>query len=181
MKPLLLSISLLLGTMLQQTFAQAPNHSATIKQEIQKLAYLAGQWKGEATMRRGNTPPIKVLQEENIQFKLDGTVLVIEGTGYSPENPNQLVFNALGIISFNPYTKQFGMKSHTMEGNQTDAYFKIIAENHFEWGFETPQKAKIKYDIVLDPNAKTWVEKGEYSADGTTWYPFIELKLNKLN
>jgi hypothetical protein len=179
MKPVLLSIALILTLSLANVIAQAPNNSEAIKHEMKKIAYMAGQWTGEAMVKRGNTPPIKVMQEENVQFKLDGTVLFIEGIGKNPENKS-IAFNALAIVSYNPYTKQFGIKSHTLEGNQTEGYFKIIAENHFEWGFETPTKAKIKFDIVLDPQAKTWVEKGEYSPDGVTWYPTIELKLTKV-
>jgi hypothetical protein len=179
MKPLLLTITLACSFLFTQVIAQPPNNSETIRQEMKKISFMAGKWTGEANVKRGNTPAVKVLQDENIQFKLDGTVLLVEGTGRNPES-GTITFNAIGIISYNPYTKQFGMKSHTMEGNQTDAYFKIIEDNHFEWGFETPQKGKIKYDIVLNAQAKTWVEKGEFSQDGVTWYPFIELKLTKV-
>lgn len=179
MKHLIITCSILLGLAIS-THAQGPAPEA-IKTEMKKVAYMAGRWSGEATMKRGNTPAIKVLQEENIQFKLDGTVLLIEGTGRSTEAGNPVVFNALAIISYNQYTKEFKMKSHVLDGNSTEAYFKVLGENHFEWGFETPQKAKIKYDIVLDQQAKSWVEKGEYSPDGTTWYPFIEMKLTKLD
>lgn len=73
------------------------------------------------------------------------------------------------------------MKSHIMDGNQTEAYFKVISENNFEWGFETPTKAKIKYTIVLNPQDKSWVEKGEYSPDGNTWYPFLDMNLKKIS
>lgn len=180
MKHLMLICAIMLGLTLGRPLAQGSAPEA-VKQEMKKIAYMAGRWSGEATMRRGNTPPVKVLQEENIQFKLDGTVLLIEGTGRGPEAGNPIVFNALAIISYNQYTKEFKLKSHVMDGNSTEAYFKIVEENHFEWGFETPQKAKIKYDIVLNPQAKSWVEKGEYTPDGTTWYPFIEMKLTKLD
>lgn len=177
---MMLCCTIMLGLMVSRAHAQGPAPEV-VKQEMQKLAYMAGKWSGEASMRRGNTPPVKVLQEENIQFKLDGTILLIEGTGRSTEAGNPIVFNALAVISYNQYTKQFNMKSHVMDGNSTEAYFKIVGENHFEWGFETPQKAKIRYDIVLNPSDKSWVEKGEYSPDGTTWYPFIEMKLTKVD
>ena len=177
---MMLCCTIMLGLMVSRAHAQGPAPEA-MKQEMQKLAYMAGKWSGEASMRRGNTPPVKVLQEENIQFKLDGTILLIEGTGRSTETGNPIVFNALAIISYNHHTKEFKMKSHVMDGNSTEAYFKIVGENHFEWGFETPQKAKIRYDIVLNPSDKSRIEKGEYSPDGTTWYPFIEMKLTKLD
>jgi len=180
MKPIMLIVALILGLTLGSSYSQgtAPE---TLKQEMKKLEYMAGRWEGEANIRHGNTPTEKVLQEENIQFKLDGTVLLIEGTGRSPEAGNPVVFNALAIVSYNQYTKEFKLKSHVMDGNQTDAYFKILEENHFEWGFETPNKAKIKYDILLDKKTKSWFEKGEYSPDGATWHPFIEMKLMKLD
>lgn len=178
MKTLLLLISFLLGSLTHQCLAQAPNNTGVVKQELKKLAYMAGRWSGEAHITRGNTPPIKVMQEENVQFKLDETILLIEGIGRNPES-NAITFNALAVVSFNPYTKKFAMKSHTMEGNQTEAYFNVLADNHFEWGFETTTKAKIRYNIILNPQEKTWAEKGDYSPDGTTWYPFFEMKLYK--
>lgn len=180
MKHLMLICAIMLDLTIGRSHAQGTAPEA-LKQEMKKLAYFAGKWSGEAMIKRGNTPPTKVLQEENIQFKLDGTVLLIEGTGRSIEAGNPIIFNALAIVSFNQATKEFKFKSHVMDGNQAEAYFKILEDNHFEWGFETPQKAKIKYDIVLNPQAKSWVEKGEYSPDGTTWHPFIEMKLVKLD
>jgi hypothetical protein len=180
MKPLMLLCTMILSLTIGRTLAQGPAPEA-VKLEMKKVAYMAGKWSGEASIKQRNGSTMKVLQEENIQFKLDGTVLLIEGTGKSTETGNPVVFNALAIVSYNQYTKEFKMKSHVMDGNSTEAYFKILEENHFEWGFETPQKAKIKYDIVLNPKEKSWVEKGQYSPDGTTWYPTIEMKLTKLD
>ncbi|MBX2966224.1 MAG: hypothetical protein KF845_08780 [Cyclobacteriaceae bacterium] len=173
----ILTLVSLLGLTLAKAQGTAPEN---LKQEMQKLAYMAGKWKGEASIRQQNGTLLNINQEEDIQYKLDGTVLLIEGTGRNPEN-NAVVFNALAVVSYNQYTKEFKMKSHVMDGNSTEAYFKIIEENHVEWGFETPQKAKIRYNIVLKPENKSWVEKGEYSPDGNTWYPFMEMKLTKLD
>jgi len=177
MKQLMFIGSIMIGLTLGRATAQRPAPEA-VKQEMKKLAYMAGRWSGEATVNRPNAAPVKVMQEENVQFKLDGTVLLIEGTGRSPETGNPVVFNALAILSYNQHTKEFKMKSHVLDGNSTEAYFKIVEENHFEWGFDIPN-GKIKYDIVLNPTAKTWIEKGAFSPDGTTWYPSIEMKLTK--
>lgn len=182
MKNLFVTCALFLGLAIGHTHAQGlGNASDALKQEMQKLAYFAGKWKGEAIAKQRNGTDTKVIQEEEIQFKLDNTVLLIEGTGRNPENLNEIVFNALAIVSYDEATKEFKLRSHVKDGKKTDAYFKILAENHFEWGFDVPNNAKIRYDIKLDPKAKTWVEIGEYTADGATWYKFIELKLNKLN
>lgn len=180
MKPIMLTAAIMLGLTLGRIYAQGTAPEA-LKQEMKKLEYMAGRWKGEALIRKGNAPPEKVLQEENIQYKLDGTVLWIEGTGRSLETGNAIVFNALAIVSYNQNTKEFKLRSHVMDGNQTDAYFKILKENQFEWGFDVANNAKIRYTIVLNSQEKSWIEKGDYSPDGKVWYPYIEMKLTKLD
>lgn len=180
MKPLMLLCTVMLSLTISRAIAQGPAPEA-IKQEMKKVAYMAGRWSGEANVKQRNGSSMKVLQEENIQFKLDGTVLFIEGIGRSTEAGNPVVFNSLAIVSYNQYTKEFKLRSHILDGNQTDAYFKIIDENHFEWGFDTPTKGKVRFDIVINPLTKSWIEKGEYSPDGATWYPTIDMKLTKLD
>lgn len=182
MKNLFVTCALFLGLAIGHTQAQGLDKASdAYKQEMQKLSYFAGKWKGEAIAKQRNGPDTKIIQEEDIQFKLDNTVLLIEGTGRNPDNLKEITFNALAIVSYDEVTKEFKLRSHLKDGKKTDAYFSILGENHFEWGFDVPNNAKIRYDIKLDPKAKTWVEIGEYSPDGTTWYPFINLKLNKLD
>jgi hypothetical protein len=180
MKLLMITSALLFGLAIGRSFAQGTAPEA-LKQEMKKLESLVGRWKGEATTKRANAPSTKILQEENIQFKLDTTILLIEGTGRSTEAGNAIMFNALAIVSYDVTKKEFKFKSYVMDGNQTDAYFKIVSENHFEWGFDIANNAKIRYDMVLNPQEKSWIEKGEYSPDGNVWYPYIELKLKKLD
>ena len=130
--------------------------------------------------QRGGSP-VKVLQEERIEWILDSLVLTMEGTGKDPITQKK-VFQAFAVLAYNPQTQQLGMKTFTLEGRQTEAYFKVLEENKFEWGFDLPNgKAKIKYIIILSPQSKSWYEMGEYSPDGTTWYPTIELNLTKQN
>lgn len=178
MKNLTFILITFLGQTIGSVLAQSPapeNH----KQEMQKLAYMAGKWKGEASMNQPGGTVVKVSQEEDIHYKLDGTILLVEGTGRDAEG--KVVFNALGIVSYNPDTNTFGMKSHVLDGKQTEAYFKVLKENNFEWGFSIANNARIRYNIVLNPQEKSWVEKGEYSPDGNTWYPFMEMNLKKLD
>ena len=174
MKNLFVIGALFLGLAAGHTHAQGLGPASdALKQEMQKLSYFAGKWKGEAIAKQRNGTDTKVMQEENIQFKLDNTLLLIEGTGRNPENTNEVLFNALAFVTYDEPAKEFKMRSHLKDGKKTDAYFKIVAENQYEWGFDVPNNAKIRN--------KSWYETGEYSSDGTTWYPFIELKLTKLD
>ena len=182
MKNLLLICAIFFGLAIGQTHAQGLGKASdALKQEMQKLSYLAGKWKGEAIAKQRSGPDTKIMQEENIQFKLDNTLLLIEGTGRNPSNASEIVFNALAFVNYDETTKEFNMRSHLKDGSKTDAYFKVLGENHFEWGFDIQNNAKMRYDIKLNPKDKSWYEIGEYSPDDVTWYPFIELKLTKLD
>nr|MCU0398082.1 hypothetical protein [Cyclobacteriaceae bacterium] len=60
---------------------------------------MSGRWKGEASIRQRDGSTLILNQEEIIQFKLDDTVLMIEGIGRTTTD-NQIAFNALALISY---------------------------------------------------------------------------------
>ena len=176
MKNVFLLLACLAGLSIGKCIAQPPSKVA--HEQLKKLAYWQGEWKGEASVRRGPGEPIKVNQEEHIEFRLDDTILLVEGIGRSPEDGSK-TFNALAIINFDEESSTFKMKSYLREGRSTDAYFKILEVNKFEWGFDVPS-GKIRYTITLDPAKATWNEIGFYSQDGTNWMQFMEMNLAKV-
>ncbi len=48
---------------------------------MQKLAFLIGDWSGEASVLRGPGQFVDLAQTEHAEFKLDGLILMIEGVG----------------------------------------------------------------------------------------------------
>lgn len=167
---------LLLLVSIQVVLAQRPDVSPRCRQEMKKLAYMVGDWKGEASVR-SQSGVLKLTQTEHIEFKLDSLVLSIEGIGREGE---KISFHAIANINYDAMQQAFTMKSYVKEGFSTNAYFKILEENKFEWGFDIPSGGKSRYTITLNSATKTWYEIGEYSRDGQQWFNFIELKLNKL-
>ena len=167
-----------------QLTAQVPvNHSQRCKDEMKKLAYFIGDWKGEAkhSTPKGHTI---IRQQEHVEWKLQEMVMVIEGTGREKNEStgkDEVTFQAMATVHFDPMEQQLKLKSFVKEGYSTNAYFNVIDENKFEWGFDIPSGGKTRYTIILDPTKKTWHETGEYSKDGTKWMNFIELNLIKLN
>ena len=170
----LFTISLLLISI--NCFSQRPDYSAECKQAMRQVASLAGDWQGQTAFRSGPGPEQIANQVEHIVFKLDSTILQIEGTG---TKDGQKVFEALAILNYNPFTKAFEMKSFLKEGTSTEAYFKVLSDTTFEWGFDIPQGGKIRYNITLQENKTKWIEKGEYTGDGQNWYPFVSLDLTR--
>jgi len=141
--------------------------------EMKKLAPLAGQWKGTATYRMGPGEPQIVQQYENIEFRLHGAVLQIEGIGKVAE---RTVHHALAMVNFDANQKKFCFRSYLSDGKMADAHFEVTGENTYTWSFDYPGR-KMRYFITIDGNR--WRETGEYSADGTQWTRFIEMDLTK--
>ncbi|GAB4039483.1 hypothetical protein [Spirosoma gilvum] len=157
-------------------YAQSPDLSARGKAELKKVSYLAGNWKGNVTYSAGNGKSITISQDEHVEFKLDGLLLSIEGIGKQQEN---VVFHAYAILYYDLATQQLKLKSFLKEGYVTEAYFKLLADNQFEWGYDIAGRGKNRSTITLDPTNRTWTEIGEYSSDGTNWLKTTELHLVK--
>jgi hypothetical protein len=165
--------------LIQITYALAQDPGKINRDQLAPLSYFIGSWKGTATIRNQDGTTMKVNQEEKITWQLDSLLLNFEGIGKDPLS-NKQNFHAFALVFYNPDTKQLGMKSFTHEGLQTDAYFNIVSENKFEWGFDIKEnRGKIKYTITLSPKDKTWFEQGEFSPNGTQWYSFMTLNLIK--
>src|SRR5688572_18875839 len=77
---------------------------AAQKEAMKKLSFLVGTWKGPATAYLPGGP-IKVTQTEQVEYRLGGLVLLVEGTGRLPDG--EVRFNALATISYDETAKQY--------------------------------------------------------------------------
>lgn len=155
--------------------AQRPDFSLLCKEEMNKLSYLIGDWRGTANVKSQNGAQV-MDQTEHISWNLDGLIISIEGVG---TEQGKIGFHAFAVLSFDPFAKRYKFRTFVKEGYTTDAYFLLLDDNKFEWGFDIPTGGKTKYTITLNPKNKTWYEKGEYAPDGATWTTFIEMNLVK--
>lgn len=153
------------------------------KEKMQPFASWAGKWHGEGAMQMGPGEPKKTTVDETIELKLDGMVLLIEGVGKAQDSPtseNKIVHHALAILSFDQTTNAYKFNTYLKDGKNAQAWFNIIKENNYQWGFDTPG-GKIKYSITIDAG-NLWNEIGEFSRDnGITWMKFFEMNLKKEN
>jgi len=174
-----MKLILTLVVLFASSFLQAQNPAKINRDQLKPFSFMIGNWKGTATIQQQGGTSIKVNQEEKISWQLDSALINIEGIGRDPVT-NKKSFHAYAILFYNPGIQQLGLKSFTMEGRQTDAYFKVLSENQFEWGFDLPSnRGKIKYTITLSSKDRTWIEEGQFSADGTQWFPFMSMNLVK--
>ena len=160
--------------------AQAPPGSAE-REAMKKLAFLAGKWSGDATVQVGADASIKLKQTEDVQFKLDGIVLLVEGTGVGrpPKTDKEgVVFNALATINYDVEAKKYRMRAINMEGQAVEPDV-TVTENGIVWEF-TPPKSKVRIRYTANVTRDSWVETGEVTLDGKSWRKFLEMNLKRV-
>ncbi|HUB29750.1 MAG TPA: hypothetical protein VL967_08635 [Terracidiphilus sp.] len=113
--------------------AQQPGNSVAVQQEaMKKLAFLAGHWSGPATIARGPGEPLHLTQTENVEYKLDGLVLLIEGKSTGEDGKAQ--FEALATIAYDDAAQSYRFRAYN-GGHYVDTELKA-APDGFRWGMD---------------------------------------------
>ena len=152
-------------------FAQ-PNVPAQ-REAMKKVAFLVGTWTGEATTKRGDQT-IKVTQTEQVTYKLDGLLLLIEGTGRNPVS-GEVMFRALATVAYDDAAGVYHFRAYN-DGNYLDTELKV-PENGFEWGYKAGP-AQIRFVMKLNDKGD-WVETGDVTAGKTPPQEFFSMTVRK--
>jgi hypothetical protein len=144
------------------------------REAMQKLAFLVGLWKGEATVWVGPEGQKRIQQTEDVQFELGGLVLLIEGTGRNPAT-GAVEFNALATVSFDEASSSYRVRAYH-GGNYVDAEMKV-RDRGMEWGF-TSGPATITNTMHLDEDGQ-WVEVTDVVVAGGPARRTMELRVRK--
>src|SRR6266705_6314891 len=93
--------SLLFLALLSPGVSQSPRAPDIEAQRaaMKKLEFMLGKWSGEARVQRGPGDALELIQTEEVQYKLDGLVLLVEGTGRN-QSDDSTVFRALATVSY---------------------------------------------------------------------------------
>ena len=131
---------------------------------------------------RGPKNSFIVKQTEHVQLKLDSTILLVEGVGRGKlpgKDEEGIVFQALGVMSYDVQAKKYKIKAYRNEGQSVETDMTVKGKG-FVWGFKEPQSGiDVRYTMTLTPKDE-WHEIGEYSQDGKTWTQFIEMTLTRV-
>lgn len=146
---------------------------AAQKEALAKLSFLDGLWRGPAWTISPSGEKHTVTQTERVGPFLDGAVRVIEGLGY--EADGRVAFNALGVISYNPATSAYSLRSYAM-GRSGDYVLTLLADG-VRW--EIPAgPMTIRYTATVKDG--TWHEVGERIVPGKEPVRFTELTLKRI-
>lgn len=150
----------------QQTFEVNENAKA----EVSRLSFLEGKWKGNGWMIAQDQKRYNFEQEENIEIKLGGTAILIEGLGTSE---GIVIHNALAIIADAEGDGQYEFTSFLQNGRKGTFKAELIGEKLFWYPTE-----QVRYIIEISADGK-WFEIGQYNAGGS-WVKFFEMTLSKI-
>ena len=170
--PTLLALALALSA---AAAAQPPAPSPEPAEKMRALAFLAGEWEGDAWMQMGPDRRETVTQRERVGWVAGGEVLLIQGQG---RQGDQVVHDAVAAIAWDPQARDYVIWTYRAGGGPSHAPTIEVGENRVVWGFDAPGR-KVRFTIRLDESGR-WVESGEWSGDGgTTWRPFFGMTLTR--
>jgi hypothetical protein len=155
--------------------AQQPSANSMSAQHaaMQKLAFLAGHWSGPVTIVRGPGEPLHLTQSENIQFKLGGLVLLIDGKSTGADGKAQ--FEALATVAFDNASQSYHIRAYH-DGNYLDAPLTVLADG-FSWGY-TSGPAKIENTMHLTAKGE-WQETTKVTYGDNPPRPSVEMLLTQ--
>ena len=171
---ILTAIILLTGCALSLAAQQPSTDSlAAQRQAMQKLAFLAGHWSGPLTVVRGPGEPLHLTQTEEIQFKLDGLVLLIEGTAHDTEG--KVKFSALTTVAYDEAAHSYRFRAYN-EGHYLDTELTVVP-NGFSWNYMAGPARIVNTMHLTD--AGEWAETTEVSAGGSPPRRSVDMLLHR--
>lgn len=141
---------------------------------MHKFDWMHGKWRGEARMQMPGAGERVVTHTERVGTLLDGTVTVIEGKSFSPDG--SVPFNAFAVISYDTRTKGYTIQSYA--GGRAGNFPINLTDKGYTWEVGAGPAAKIRYKATFD--GTTWVETGDYVAEGQPARPFFKMVLKRV-
>jgi hypothetical protein len=156
--------------------AQQPaSSSADVQREaMRQLSFLAGHWSGPATIVRGPGEALHLTQTEDVEYKLDGLVLLVEGKSTSADG--KVAFGALATIAYDDASRTYRFRAYH-DGHYLDTELSVRA-NSFSWSF-TDGRAHIVNTMHLT-GKREWNEVTEVTVGGNPPRRSVDMLLQHL-
>ncbi len=175
MKKLFVLLALL--TLSIPIVAQTP--AANRFDEIKRLDFLVGNWKGDGWIQLGPTERRTFTETEVVQRKLDGAVLLIEGMGKGKiggKGEDVTIHSALAVVNYDAQAKAYRFQAYRADGRAINAEASV-ADNALQWSFQDTF-GNVRFTIKLNDQGQ-WYEIGELSRDGKPGIKFFEMTLTR--
>jgi hypothetical protein len=140
---------------------------------MQKLGFLVGRWSGPVSITRGSGEPLKLTQAENVQLKLDGLVMLIEGQSTGADGKPQ--FQALATIAYDDVSHAYRIRAYN-GGRYLDTEL-TVQPGGFSWAFDAGL-AKIRNTMQLTAKGE-WQETTDVTFGSSSAQRNVEMLLKR--
>lgn len=140
---------------------------------MERLRFMEGTWRGQGWWQRGPAQRDTSSMVETVERKLGGVALLIEGRGVNAAE--RVVHNALAVLSYDAASQDYTMRSWITNGQVGDF---VVTLNGTELSWTRPASGG-RVRNTARYTATEWNEVGEFSRDGVTWMPIMEIRLRK--
>jgi hypothetical protein len=164
-----LAVALTMSLTAQQP---ASNSTDVQRQAMQKLSFLAGRWSGPITVNHGPGEPMRFTQTEDVEYKLDGLVVLIEGSSRTPDG--KVMFNALATIAYDDFSKKYRIRAYNA-GHYVDEELTVHPDG-FSWELES---GPAHVSNIMHLTAKSeWAETTDVAFGGNPAMRSMEMLLS---
>ncbi|HKF50184.1 MAG TPA: hypothetical protein VKB38_22675 [Terracidiphilus sp.] len=133
----------------------SPTGTEGQREAMKKLAFLVGHWTGPVTIARGPGEPLRLTQTENVEYKLDGLVLLIQGQSAGADGKAQ--FQALATIAYDEASGSYRFRAYNA-GHYVDTELALEPAG-FSWRYNAGT-AKVQNIMHLTSNGD-WQETAD--------------------
>ncbi|HKC12213.1 MAG TPA: hypothetical protein VKI41_09285 [Vicinamibacteria bacterium] len=144
------------------------------REAMRKMSFLAGHWSGPVSIFRGPGEALHLTQTEDVEYKLDGLVLLVEGKSTSADG--KVVFSALATIAYDDASHTYRFRAYH-EGHYLDTELLVPADG-FSWSFVVGP-ARIVNTMRLTSKGE-WQEVTEATVGGKPLHRSVEMLLQHL-
>lgn len=158
---------------------EAQQPPAPVSEGMKRLAVMSGTWAGEGWIEHAPGKRLVLKDEETVSPRLGGRALVVDGihrTAVAGE-ADRVVFEALGVISFDLAAGKLRMRAYDSRGYSRDVDLTLV-EGGFDWGFSIEKGPSYRYQVRVKDGE--WIEDGEVSMAGGPFTKFFQMRLKKV-
>ncbi|MBV9155275.1 MAG: hypothetical protein JO097_03380 [Acidobacteriaceae bacterium] len=152
----------------------AANGVEAQREAMRKLSFLMGHWSGPVNIVRGPGEALQLTQTEDVGYKLDGLVLMIEGKSTSADG--KVPFSALATIAYDDTSRTYRFRAYN-DGHYLDTELSVTG-NGFSWSFNAGP-AHVVNTMHLTGKGE-WEEITEVSVGGSPPHRSMNMLLQHL-
>ena len=143
---------------------------------MKKLEFMVGKWVGEARLLHGPGDSVSLTQTEEAQYKLDGLILLIEGTGRTKAD-GKPALQAIGIVSYDDESGTYRMRAFN-DGRFLETELKLLGSGRgITWSFVLGQ---IRTSSVMQITEKgDWTELTEITIGSEAPKKYMEITVSR--